>query len=288
MANILITGSSTGIGLSTALRFARAGHKVYASLRNPEGAPELQDAIAQGLPITAIKIDVNSDDSVTSGVAEVLHQAGHIDVLVNNAGVGGGGPIEISSIEVAREVFETNYFGAIRMIRAVLPGMRVRRSGTIVNVTSVAGRFPAAAHGHYSASKFALEAASESLAQEVLPFGIRVAIIEPGVILTPIFSKHSVDFSSLAPYETPVRRLMSFFAKQLQNPQMPELVAEAIEHAVLTDSPKLRYLVGEDAKTLIAGRTQVSDEDWIADSAIAEDEAYYDRMKQRFGTDMYR
>lgn len=292
---VLITGSSSGIGLATALHFGCKGYEVYASLRNPESAPELAQAIADGkLPVTPIRLDVNDETSVRDAVAEVHRKAGQIDVLVNNAGRGGIGAIEAVSIEDAQEIFETNYFGAIRMVQAVLPYMRKRGEGTIVMVTSIAGRLATAGHGQYAASKHALEAASEILAKEVRPFNIRVAIIEPGVILTPIFAKGGESAQSRAPspfaeyYADPVRRLLTFFQTQLLNPTMPETVAEAIEHAVTTDEPRLRYVVGEDARLLLAGYRQTTDEDRLEDGRPMTDDEYYDLMLKRHGVDLFR
>jgi NAD(P)-dependent dehydrogenase (short-subunit alcohol dehydrogenase family) len=295
MSVILITGSSSGIGLATALHFARKGHEVYASLRNPEAAPELTQAIAdEKLPVTLVKLDVNDEASVQRGVAEVHRQAGHIDVLVNNAGVTDSGAIEVVSIEAAQKLFETNYFGAIRVVRAVLPTMRERRNGTIVMLTSIAGRLATAGHGHYTASKHALEAASEILAQEVRAFNIRVAIIEPGVVLTPIFAKgwRAARSQSLNPiadhYAAHLRRLRKFFLTQLRNPTMPEEVAETIEYAVTTDQPRLRYLVGEDARILLAVHQQTTDEERVENGRPMTDDEYYDMMKERYGVDLYR
>ena len=169
MSVVLVTGSSSGIGLATALHFARQGWDVHAGVRNPATATELQQAIAvEKLPITPVAIDVDDAGSVTRCVGQVLARAGRIDALVNNAGIGGGGPIEDVPVDWAKSLFETNYFGTIRMTQAVLPGMRERRAGVIVNVSSIAGRLAIAGHGHYSAVKHALEAASEALAQEVV------------------------------------------------------------------------------------------------------------------------
>lgn len=295
MSVILITGSSSGIGLATVLHFARQGHQVYASLRNPEEAPELTQVIAaKKLPVTLVKLDINDEASVQRGVAEVYRQAGHIDVLVNNAGVGGSGAIEAVSIEAAQKIFETNYFGAIRMVQAVLPTMRERRNGTIIMVTSLAGRVAMAGHGHYAASKHALEAASEILAQEVRAFNIRVAIIEPGVVLTPIFAKGRRAAESRPPnpiadhYAAPLRRLYTLFQTQLQNPTMPEEVAKAIDYAVQTDQPRLRYLVGEDARVLLAGRQQASTEEWVETGRPMTDDEYYDLMLELCGIDLWR
>jgi len=295
MSIVLITGTSTGIGLAAALHFARKGYAVYAGVRDPETATELTYAVANGqLPITPVTLDVNDDAAVQRGVDEVLRQAGRIDVLVNNAGIGYAGALEEVPLAIAKQVFETNYFGAMRMIQAVLPTMRAQRSGTIVNVSSLAGRVAYAAHGHYCASKHALEAASEVLAQEVCAFNIRVAIIEPGVILTPIFAKGRESAEARPPsplsacYADHVRRLRMFFQKQLQQPTLPAVVAETIEHAVTTDRPQLRYLVGEDARVLVKGRQLTTDEEWVANGRPMTDEAYCDLMYKRYGVELYR
>ncbi len=285
---ILITGTSSGIGLSTAIHLARAGHRVFGASRNPESAAELQSAMEEGLSIAPVRIDVDDDNSVAAGVAGVLKQAGHIDVLVNNAGIGGSGPVELVPMERAKQTFETNYFGAVRMIQAVLPGMRERRSGTIVNMTSMAGRIALASHSHYCASKFALEGLTETLAAELRPFNIRVALIEPGVVQTPIFSKSKREAYAPTPYELTVRRLRHLFRKGLQNPTLPGTVAEAVEHAINTDSPSLRYLVGEDANTLLKGRRQLTDEEWIELQSISDEEAFHARVKEVFGVELYR
>ncbi len=178
----LVTGSSTGIGLATALHLARNGYETYATMRDPDAGGDAVRAAAQseGLPIHLSRLDVDEDASVEGAVRAALERSGQIDVLVNNAGIGMGGPIEETSDADLRKVFETNFFGALRMVRAVLPQMRERRSGAIVNVTSLGGRVTFAATGPYCATKHALDAASESLAIEVAPFGVRVAIVGQG------------------------------------------------------------------------------------------------------------
>jgi len=292
MSVVVITGTSTGIGLESALHFARKGHAVYAGVRNPETANELTRAVVEEhLPVTPVTIDVNDDASVQLGVEDVLRRAGRIDVLVNNAGISCSGATEEVPLATARQVFETNYFGAIRMTQAVLPTMRAQRSGAVINVTSLAGRVAMAAHGHYTASKHALEAASEALAQEVYAFNIRVAIVEPGVILTPIFAKGkqaAEDHPPTPVYADHLRRLRMFFQKQLQQPTSPTVVAEAIEHAVTTDRPQLRYLVGEDARIIAKGRRQTTDEEWVATGRPMTDDEYCDVMCRRYGVDLYR
>jgi len=286
MSVVLITGTSSGIGLATALHFARLGHEVHAGLRNPAGATELTQTIErEKLPIRPVTIDVDAAASVQRGVREILDTAGRIDVLVNNAGIGGGGPIEDVPVDWAKGLFETNYFGAIRMMQAVLPGMRERRSGAIVNVSSIAGRMAIAGHGHYSAVKHALEAASEALAQEVQAFGIRVVIVEPGVVVTPIFTKARRFADPASPYAVHVRRLLLFYQMQMKTPSQPSDVAAVIHEAVTTKAPTLRYLVGEDAKRLAAGRQRLTDEEYIAGGRPMDDQEYLDLMRRRFGFD---
>jgi NAD(P)-dependent dehydrogenase (short-subunit alcohol dehydrogenase family) len=246
-------------------------------MRDPDKAGDL------GPLARIVKLDVDDDASVEAAVV----QAGEIDVLVNNAGIGGGGPVEIASITRAKQTFETNYFGAVRMIKAVLPGMRARRGGTIVNVTSVAGRVTLAGHSHYCASKFALDALSEILAAEVRRFGIRVVIVEPGVIETPIFHKRTVDFDALKPYDVPARRLTSFFEKQLARPTPPESVAETIERAISENPGRLRYGVGPDAAVLLERRPHIADEDWIAAQSVDDEEHFRSTMERLLGADLF-
>lgn len=291
MRVILVTGASTGIGLATVLHFARSGHRVYAGLRDINNAPKLQRVLCSGeLDIHPIQLDVTVEGSVQVAVDQILEQTGRVDVLVNNAGIAGSGALEITPLDQGRLVFETNYFGPLRLAQAVLPAMRAQGGGTIVMVSSIAGRVAIPNQGHYSASKHALEAASEILAQEVSGFNIRLVIIEPGVILTPIFSKPrpEPDHPAAALYAHQQRRLRAFFACQLKEPRLPESVAQAIEQAVTSETPRLRYLVGEDAQTLFEGRRSCSDEEWVANGAQAEDEIFYDWMAERLGKDLFR
>ena len=282
MAVVLITGCSTGIGLATAIHFARGGHDVHAGVRNIAGATELTGAIARDkLSIHPVTLDVDDSGSVERAVREVLDHSRRIDVLVNNAGIGGGGAIEEVPLDFAKAMFETHYFGAIRMIQAVVPGMRAQRSGAIVNVSSVWGRLGVAGHGHYCAAKHALEAASEALAQEVVAFGIRVAIVEPGVVATPIFSKAKRFTSADSPYAMHVRRLLLLY-QLVKSPSPPEEVARVIETAVTDPSPKLRHAVGAGAASVLAGRPRVSDEDYVRTGEEMSDEEFLALTRKRY------
>src|SRR6266702_4272207 len=247
MAIALVTGTSSGIGLATAVTLARGGHKVIATMRNLDGAAELQKVVSEEkLPVTMAVLNVDDDASVDGAMSKVLSEHGRVDVLVNNAGVGGGGgSVEESSLARFREVMETNFFGGLRCIKAVIPGMRERRHGCIINITSIAGRMALAPAAAYSASKFAFEALSECLAQEMKAFNVRVAIIEPGVIATPIFSK-----AKPAPADSPyphARRQRALFAASLTKPTSPYVVGEQIRQIVDGGSWQLRYPVGPDA-----------------------------------------
>ena len=283
MAVVLVTGSSSGIGLATALHFAHLGHEVYAGVRTPSAATALSAAAERERGLQVVRLDVDDDAAVTRAVGEVLDRTRRIDVLVNNAGIGGGGPIADVPVDFAKAMFETNYFGAIRMTRAVLPAMREQRSGAIVNVSSVWGRVAVAGHGHYCAAKHALEAASEALAQEVFAFGIRVAIVEPGVVTTPIFTKARRFADAASPYAVHVRRLLLLY--QLATANQPADVARVIYEAVTTERPVVRYPVGADAERVITGRQRVSDEDYAATGREMTEEEFVALTRRRYGFD---
>jgi NAD(P)-dependent dehydrogenase (short-subunit alcohol dehydrogenase family) len=227
MSNIVITGASRGIGLATALELARAGHLVVATMRNPAGSPELGDhAAKEKLPIRIETMDVDSDESVQKAFIRILAQA-PVDVLVNNAGIERTGAIEETLLADFRACMETNYFGAIRCIQAVVRPMRERGSGAIINVTSVAGKISLSPMAPYSASKFALEALSEVLAQELRAFGVRVAIVEPGIIDTRMARNiESMRDSKVYPQ---VRRCAALFqATMAAGAGQPQVVAQKV------------------------------------------------------------
>jgi NAD(P)-dependent dehydrogenase (short-subunit alcohol dehydrogenase family) len=279
MPTALVTGTSTGIGLETAHYFARHGYRVFTGVRKPEVMEPHQN-------IVPIKLDVNQDDSVRECVAEVLKEAGAIDVLVNNAGIGYAGAIEMVPLDKARAMFETNFFGAVRMMQAVLPSMRERRSGTIVNVTSMMGHVTLGCHGFYSATKFALAAVSETLAIEAKPLGIRVAIIEPGVILTPIWNKGEVLMPENHPYQQALGRLFRLFGAQMDGGTMPDAVAHAIYAAVQEGATKLRYPVGPDAEAISAARDRMTAAEWAALLTEEDEDKFVAKAEAAFGADL--
>lgn len=281
MATVIITGTSKGIGYTTALTLARAGHIVYATLRNPARAQELAAEFAQqGLPIHVSVMDVNSGDSVATAIAAIYQAAGNIDALVNNAGIERNGATEDLSMDDIRDLMETNYFGAVRCIKAVLPHMRTRRSGCIVNVTSVAGRVSTSPLGAYAASKWALEAISESLAQEVKSFNVRVAIVEPGIIDTPM--AHEIEKPLPESVYPQQRRMANYFAAALKTPRHPSLVAEKIQSIIESGTWQLRHPVGPGAQELLDGRRAATDEDYIALHA-SDDDTWYTTMELASG-----
>jgi NAD(P)-dependent dehydrogenase (short-subunit alcohol dehydrogenase family) len=283
MSTILVTGASRGIGLATALAFARAGHKVAAAMRNPAAAPELaRAAAAERLAVSVFTMDVDDDASVKEAVQRIEGELGPIEVLVNNAGIERTGSVEEMPVPDFRAVMETNCFGAIRCIQAVLPSMRARRSGCIANVTSIAGQLALSPFGAYAASKFALEAVSECLAQEVKPFGIRVCVVEPGIIDTDMARDISgAGDASAYPNQ---RRMARFYVAALQQPTAPGVVADKLVEIAEGGSWQFRHPVGPSAAPFLQWRAGLSDEAWVEWGAL-DDDAWYARVKADFGID---
>ena len=285
MAVIFITGSSTGIGLATAVAFGRAGHDVYATMRNPDRAPELASIAAkERLPIKVLPMDVDNDASVGKAVAEVLAESGWIDVLVNNAGIAVTGPVEELPLAEFRREMETNYFGALRCIQAVVRGMRERRSGHIINVSSIQGRISIPSYAAYAASKWALEAASEALAQEAKSFGIKVSIVEPGMIATPVWDKRrEVPANTRYRQERRIQALVNALLKQ---PVTPFVVADKIVEIVQSKTWKLRHTVGPDAEPTLQYRASMTDEQWVDLQSVESDQEWLAIVKRDFGVDV--
>ncbi|CAM3302523.1 SDR family oxidoreductase [Aequorivita lipolytica] len=278
----LITGTSKGIGLETALAFGRAGYKVFATMRNPAMASDFKQIIkSESLDIHISEMDVDSDASVKKCIDTAVQNHGQIDVLVNNAGIERHGSIEELPLEDFKAIMETNYFGVLRCTKALLPQMRKNRSGCIINVASVSGHKSNSPLGAYAASKFALEAISEALAGEVKPFNIKVAIVEPGIINTQMANDISVDEKSIYPHS---KRLAGLFSASLQNPTAPTLVADKILEIAESNTWKLRHPVGPDAEPFIQWRKSMTDEEWV-DWNAANDDDWYEAVQNTFGLD---
>ncbi len=282
MATIVVTGTSKGLGLATALTLARAGHTVYATMRDPVRSPELASTAAkEGLPIHVSVMDVDSDKSVSNGFVAIYEKVGDIDVLVNNAGIEKHGSTEELPLADFRAVMETNYFGALRCIKAVVGKMRERGSGCIVNVTSISGRLSTSPLGAYAASKYALEAASEALAQELKPYGVRVAIIEPGIIDTDMARSLNTDATTKSIYRQP-NRFPHYFAASLRTPRPASLVGDKVLEIVTSETWTLRHPVGPDGESTLVWRASMTDEEYIAINSI-DDDAWYAAMEGMFG-----
>ncbi len=260
----LVTGSSSGMGFATAIMLARAGIHTYASMRNLKKSKTITElASTENLPLQVVQLDVNDKKSVKEAITKIVTEKERIDVLVNNAGYGLFGSLEDISIEELKAQFETNFFGVIRVTQLVLPIMRKQKSGTIVNVSSVGGRIGLPVLSAYHSTKFALEGLSESMSYELEPFGIRVVIIEPGVIRTnimnsSIIAKKAQDPKS--PYFSLIQKVENNFKLMMENESSPpEEVAKAILGVVTSENPQLRYTVGNDAATMIQARVSMSE-----------------------------
>jgi NAD(P)-dependent dehydrogenase (short-subunit alcohol dehydrogenase family) len=280
MRTVIVTGANRGIGFDTALAFGRAGYKVFATMRNPETAAALKQKIEQeSLAIIISKMDVDSDESVKQCIDDILQENGSVDVLVNNAGIERHSSIEELDMSEFKAVMETNYFGVLRCIKAVLPQMRNARKGCIINITSVAGKIACTPLGGYTASKFALEAVTEVLAQEVKPFNIRVAIVEPGIINTQMARNISHGGDSIYPQ---VNRFGGLFVASLKTPTSASIVADKILEIADSETWQLRHPAGPDALPFLQWRASMSDEQWV-DWNAANDDDWYNAVETSFG-----
>jgi NAD(P)-dependent dehydrogenase (short-subunit alcohol dehydrogenase family) len=257
----LVTGASSGIGQATALRLHEAGFVVYGAARRTDKMQELRD-----VGIITLAMDVTDDDSTAAGVKEILADAGRIDVLVNNAGYGSYGAVVDVPLAEARRQFEVNLFGAARLIQLVLPTMRARRSGTIINITSMGGKIYTPFGAWYHGTKFALEAVSDCLRLETKPFGIDVVVVEPGGIRTEwsgIAAAHLRKTSEHGAYADQAKAVASAFGSEAmaKRSSPPEIIAKTVVTAATARRPKTRYAVGSGAKPLIFLRR------WLPDRA---------------------
>jgi NAD(P)-dependent dehydrogenase (short-subunit alcohol dehydrogenase family) len=262
----VVTGSSSGIGYATALQLARSGYFTFATMRNPEkGGDLIRAAKNEELPILVEQLDVTDLDSIKDFMSRRLavKSSGRIDVLVNNAGYALMGSLEDLSMKEIQDQLETNLLGAIRVTQQVLPVMRAQESGIIVNISSGVGRIGFQGLSGYVATKFALEGLSESLAYEVGSFGIKVVLIEPGVVKTKAFDNMVIGQAALrkdSPYAGMLNNLNVAFKTGLDKASTPDQVAATILQAILSQEPKLRYAVGQDVVALLEKRRTLSDE----------------------------
>ncbi|WP_415309560.1 SDR family oxidoreductase [Candidatus Nitrosocosmicus sp. FF01] len=262
----LVTGSSSGIGHEIALVLARNGYFTFATMRDLQKKSKLESIKdEENLPLEFVQLDVTNEESVRIAVQTIQDDKDRIDVLVNNAGYGLTGALEDLSIDEIKTQFETNFYGLIRTTQAVLPIMRKQRSGIIVNISSGAGRFGYPMGSAYVSTKFAIEGLSESLSFEVEPFGIKVILIEPGMIRTnfssaSVLAKKSLDPNS--PY-VPIMKNMEKGIKQLlENASSSQLVANITFEAISSDKSRLRYLVGKDVEQWIEAKKKMTDEEF--------------------------
>jgi NAD(P)-dependent dehydrogenase (short-subunit alcohol dehydrogenase family) len=284
----VVTGANSGIGRATALHLAGLGHRVYGTMRSLDRGDKLADlAAAAGTTVTPVVLDVTDDASVAAGFASILADAGHVDVLVNNAGVGSNGAIEDVDIDAGKALFEANLWGVIRCTQAVVPGMRARRSGRIVQVSSIAGRLGMPGQPVYSASKWALEGLTENLAHDLAGHGIRVALVEPGVTRTAILSKDVATPPDSA-YTDVYGRMMDMYATGIIANVRAEAVAEVIAQAIADTTGRLRWPVSWGADALAPGRERVvTDQEWVELGTLAGDgPAWRARFAELFGLDL--
>jgi len=270
----VVTGSSSGIGYETAIALARSGILTYATMRNLQKATNLESIRdKEMLPLKIQQLDVTDDASVNKAIQAIVSESGRIDVMVNNAGYGLVGAFEDLSMDEIRSQFETNFFGVVRVMQSVLPIMRKQKFGILVNISSGAGRFGYPSGSAYVSTKFALEGLSESIAYELDQFGIKVILVEPGVIRTNfdsgmVMAKKSQNTTS--PYFNMTKKMDTVFRQLLRNSSPPSLVADVVSQAVKSENPNLRYLAGKDV------------EQWADQKKKMSDSEFFNMMKQSF------
>jgi NAD(P)-dependent dehydrogenase (short-subunit alcohol dehydrogenase family) len=262
----VVTGSSSGIGLETALTLARKGFLTYATMRNLAKSDNIK-AVADKdhLPICIVQLDVTDDTSVNKAVQSIIKETGRIDILVNNAGYALSGAFEDLSLEEIKNQYDTNFYGIIRTTQAILPIMRKQRSGRIINISSGLGLFGFPGMSAYSSTKFAMEGLSESMTYELDQFGIKVILIEPGVIRTNIsnsivIAKKAQDSSS--PYSQMMQKMDNNFKKFTENASSAEVVANIVLEAATSEKPRLRYLAGNDMEMWMQSKNSMSDDEF--------------------------
>ncbi|HUW00938.1 MAG TPA: SDR family oxidoreductase [Acidimicrobiales bacterium] len=286
MTTAFVTGANSGIGRAIALRLAADGHEVFGGMRSLDRGTKLANFASElGVEVTPVICDVTETSSVDAAIDRVVAEGGSIDILVNNAGIALNATTEDIDIEAGKAVFDANYWGIVRTCQAALPHMRAAGSGTIVNISSVTGHLAAIGQTVYASSKWAVECLSENLAQEVVPFGVRTLVIEPGVTRTAMLAKNT-DNPSPTVYETEYRRMMQFYAAGIVANVGADVVADTVSEALADQTGQLRWPCAWGGDELIAGRDQISDAEWVAMGALEDDTEYYAAFKQHFGLDL--
>ena len=288
----IVTGSSTGIGFETSLLLARNGFYTYATMRDTNKRKVIEKIAKQEtLPLEVLSLNVNDNLSVKKAMKKIIDRKGHVDILVNNAGYGLFGALEDISIEAIKKQFETNLFGAIRVIKEVLPIMRKQKSGIIINISSISGIVGIPASSAYVSTKFALEGLSESISYEVEPYGIKVILIEPGVIKTNFvpnielpnsitnkpqktllkvqresatdYSNNNIKKSNISHYSSTVNTFLSHYYPAMKNAPLPQevsdVILESIKNATNSSESLFRYSIGKDSRALSEARKNMSD-----------------------------
>ncbi len=256
----IVTGSSSGIGFETALALAREGYITYATMRDTKKGNHLKEiAKKEDLKLEVIEIDVDKEETVKTAVNKIMKERSRIDVLVNNAGYGLFGCLEDLSMDDLKAQFETNFFGVVRTLHAVIPIMRKQKSGTIVNVSSVAGRIGFPVSPAYISSKFALEGLSESMRYELSPFGINTIIIEPGVIKTNFMSNMKKSMKPDSAYKDITNKVIIGISMMAEMGTPPQEVAKTIIKAIKSENPLPRYIVGNDAAMFLEAKKTKTD-----------------------------
>ncbi len=258
----LVTGSSSGIGFETSLALARNGFHTFATMRDLRKDEKIKQIIEkEDLSIEILELDVDSEESVNRAIKTISQKKGRIDVLVNNAGYGMWGTVEDVSIDEFKKQFETNFFSIIRLIQKVAPIMRKQSSGNIVNISSVAGRIGFPVSPAYISSKFALEGLSESLRFELMPFGINVIIIEPGVIKTKFFDSMKLSEKSQqdSTYKEITDKVISGVKMMAEMGTHPKEVADVVIKTLGEEKPLPRYVIGNDAMMFLEAKKMKTD-----------------------------
>lgn len=259
----LITGCSSGIGHETALMLARNGYHTFATMRNVKKQNSLlKVSVQEKLTLKVLELDVNNETSIDKAISQVKNETSRIDVLINNAGYGLVGFFEELTLDEIRNQFETNFFGVLNLTKKVIPIMRSQKSGTIINISSGAGQVGFPGISAYVSTKFAIEGFSESLTYELSPFGIKVIIIEPGVIKTNFFGNCIISEQSTnnrSSYSRALEKLQKDIDTMQEHATSPTEVAKMILHALRTDEPKQRYIVGNDVAMILEAKKNLSD-----------------------------